>query len=384
MHLINSFSFAGAEKLTLDITKNMDKEIFEIFVCSIGESKDKNELEIRNLFKSHGIQTLSLQKRMGNERLKTMIRLRNLLLEHNIDILHTHCPSPDLYGKIAGLLSNIKVVVSTIHNTEGYSPLIENVLKRITTHYIAISGNVKNYATKKLKLPSLKISVIYNGIDMANLRELIVDRPSKLAQLDIKSPKIVLTCVGRIVQQKGYEFLIRAFNQVLKKVPNVHLIIVGSDQLDPVYAQKIKQMVVEDGLDKNITFAGVRNDVKEILLASDIFVSSSIYEGFALVTIEALATGLPIVATDVGSIRELVEEGVNGYIVEAANDGQLAERIIQVINNMDVMKQTVISMKEAVIRKFSITNTVALYEKLYLDHYYAKKLDMKSEVTLSK
>jgi len=167
LHVINSFSKAGSEKLVLDITSLMNKKKFDIYVCAI--SKGNSTDYFKEEFKKNNIKSFCLKKKQNKQRVKTLVRLVNIVKENNIDYIHTHCKSPDFYGRLAGFLTSTPVY-STIHNTRGYSKNVERFLKFITKRYIAISKKVKTYMIEDLNIPEEKIEIIYNGINLERFK----------------------------------------------------------------------------------------------------------------------------------------------------------------------------------------------------------------------
>ncbi|MCL0062936.1 glycosyltransferase family 4 protein, partial [Peptococcaceae bacterium] len=297
-----------------------------------------------------------------------IFKLAKILTENKVDILHTHCFSPNIY-QLAAYMSRVTVTFSTIHSTAGYSPYWEKVFKHFTTKYIAISEQVKKYAIDDLQIPSDKVELIYNGIDLQRFMKNKIDRENKLAKLRIDADKKIITNTGRVTEAKGQIYLIRAAKIVLKEFPDVHFLIVGDDKADKKTAQKLKDMVRAEGLSDYIAFTGIRQDVPEILAITDIFVFPSLWEGFALAILEAMAAGVPIVATDVGSIREVLIDKENGLIIPPKDAVALTEGIKFMLSNPERAKEMGLKGRKAVEEKFAIENTVRGYEELYLKEF---------------
>lgn len=366
MHVINAYTLGGAEKLVFDIASGMDKAKFDVFICSIGAKGDDIGQAIRQDLQSRGIKTLSLDKAPRKQRWSGVLRLADILRKHKIDIVHTHCPSPDFYGRFAASLNWAAVVVSTIHNTAGYSRLSERILGRFVSKYIAISEAVQKYALDDLQLPAHKVVVIHNGIRMETFQGTLALREEKLAELGISGNKKIIISVGRIAEAKGQFYLIQAAKGILKVFPDTHFVIVGSDQVDKALAQELKRVTMAEGLAEHITFAGVRQDVPELLAISDVFVLPSLWEGFALVSLEAMAAGVPMVATDVGSIREILVNRENGLIVPPKDAEALADGIKFMLADPERARAMGLEGKKSIMQKFTIGSTVRRYEELYL------------------
>lgn len=364
MHIINSYSLAGAEKLVYDIVERMEKTRFKVFICSIGSKNDLIEKRLRVNLHSQGVTTLTVNKVPNKQRVQCILKLVNLIRQNNIDIIHTHCSSPDFYGRIAAFISRVPQVYSTIHSTVGYSSGIEKILSSITSKYVAISRQVEDYALNDIGISKNKLKVIYNGVD-TSFRVGNVRKETKLKELGLSGDRTIITAVGRITEAKGYFYLIQAAKTIVSKFPKVHFLIVGDKESEHELVNDLKKLVIKNNLEKNITFTGVRQDVPEILAITDIFVSSSVWEGLALVSLEAMAAGLPVVATDVGSIREVVNDKINGLIIPPRDIEGLCKSIEFMLKHPDQAWWMGKCGKEVVEANFSIDNTVYGYESLY-------------------
>ncbi|MGN2272022.1 glycosyltransferase [Priestia megaterium] len=367
MHIINSFSLAGAEKLVFDIAKNINIEEYEIFICAIGSSTNKLiEEKIKEELLAIGVTTFCLEKKPESGRIVTLSKLVKIIKQNNIDIVHTHCPSPDMYGRIAAKVSGVKKIYTTIHNTAGYYPLMEKTIGKFTNVYIAISEQVKNYMIENLNISSHKIVVVKNGIDIQKYTQIQIDVDYYKKNLGILPQDVVITTIGRVTEQKGHKYLIKAIKKVKERYTDIKVLVVGDKGLDKNLYEELQHMVLKDNLENNILFLGNRQDIAEILKVSDMFVFPSIHEGFALVTLEAMASATPIIATDVGSIREIVVPDKNGLIVPPKDAQALAEKIIFLMENVDLSKSIATNGKNDVTEQFSIYQTTKKLEELYI------------------
>jgi len=369
MHIINAYALGGAEKLVFDIARRMDKTKFNVFVCSIGAREDDIEQAVRHDLQSQGIKTLSLDKPPHKQRVHTVVKLAKILCDNKIDILHTHCPSPDFYGKLSALIARIPLVFSTIHNTQGYSASVERVLSRLTTKYVAISKTVAQYALQELKIPSQKIEIIYNAIDVRQFTEThnqSIIRKKKRTELGIPENIQMIMTIGRITRQKGHIYLIDAMKEVVKNFPNVCLCIVGDYTCDPDVTNELKRKVKESGLKEKVIWTGVRTDIPELLASADIFVLPSLWEGLPVTLLEAMASRIPVVATAVGSNPEIIRHGENGFLVPPANPSTLAKCILELLKDKKKAQLLAEEGYKTIQERFTIERMVKEYEKLYL------------------
>jgi len=371
MQLINSFRRAGAEMVVFDLATRMDRETFEVFVCSIGRCSDEMEDGIRRELLSKDIVTLSLDKPPRRGRVRAMWKLYRFLSENRIDIVHTHCPSPDFYGKVGAFLARSPVVLSTIHNVQGYTALAERILGHLTSKYVAISGSVKRYAICDLLIPPAKVEVILNGIDLKGFSGIALDREAKLLELGIASTSKIVCTVGRVTEQKGHVHMIEAAQDVLSEFPNAHFLIVGDDHADLQLSSRLKQRVRANDLQDSITFTGVRADVAEILSVIDVFVLPSLWEGLCMALLEAMACAKPVIATRCGGPEEVVANGESGFLVPPGDAGVLGQRVKELLADPEGRRRLGMRAKATVKERFGVERMVREYEHLYLRHIEA-------------
>ncbi|MFJ7937159.1 glycosyltransferase [Peribacillus sp. NPDC096622] len=367
MHIINSFSLAGAEKLVFDIALKIDKQKYEVYVCAIGSSTNKElEKKIKSELEDNSIRIFSIDKKPKNNRISTIFKLTKIIRENQMDIIHTHCPSPDFYGRIAARITRVKRVYTTIHNTAGYSRIFEKAIGKFTKGYIAISEQVKRYMVEDLNISEEKISLVPNGIDVQKYSASSIEIDSYKKSLGLQSKDIVITNIGRVTEQKGQIYLIRSIKKVKEKYSNIKVLIIGNKDLDKSLYNKLQTYVIKEGLEKNVIFLGDRSDIPELLKITDIFVFPSLYEGFSLVTLEVIASSTPIIATDVGSIREIVTHNKNGLIIPPRDSEAISENILTLLDNPLLSKSMATTGNIDLMARFSIDQTTKKLEEIYM------------------
>ncbi|MEM5686833.1 glycosyltransferase [Bacillus cereus] len=205
---------------------------------------------------------------------------------------------------------------------------------------------------------------IPNGIEIDSFRRDITIGKAKRIELGI-SNQFVWLAVGRVESEKDYPNLIMAFNELIKSNGNCVLVIVGEgSKLD-----EIKELAIELGVDEKIKFLGKRSDIKDLMSMSDSFVLSSIYEGLPMVLLEASVCELPLIATDVGGNREVINDGENGYLVSKSNPMELAGKMLQIMN-LGVEERLNMGNKarKYVEEKYRIEKVLDEWEKLYYEN----------------
>lgn len=350
VHIIHTSAIGGAEILLYDLLTRIDRETFSPHLIMI-----YNKQEAPTLYDDLEIPIIKLYRQPKTLGLKMVQQIVTYLKKHQAQIVHTHLFGGDTWGRIAAILANTPIIISTEHSINTNETLIHQVIKKIlvskTNIVIAISEAVKNYSIRVDHIPSQKIKVIYNGIDLQKFQ----------AQKINKSPFPTLISVGRLHNQKGYEYLLKSMTIVKNHFPKVKLQIVGTGEEE----QELKKIAQSENLENNVNFLGFRKDVPRLLAQSHLFVLSSIYEGLGLVILEAMATGIPVVATEVGGIPEIITHKENGILVPSRNPEKLAEAIIKILEDKSLANKMVRKGLETVKNKYDIMFMVKAYENLY-------------------
>ena len=255
-------------------------------------------------------------------------RLRKLLQSLKPDIIHARSRVPAWIAYLANQTLHIPFV-TTVHGFNSVSPY-----SRIMTmgdRVICVSGAIKAYIMQHYGTPEEKITVIPRGIDLErfnpdNVDDAFIKAFSK--QYDLEG-KFVVSTVGRITQLKDLETFIRAVAEVKHTLPNVKALIVGGIRQDKsAYADRLKALVSELGLEEQVVFTGSQSHVAEIYALSDVVVSSSKKpETFGRSVAEAIAMNTPVIATNHGGVLDIVQDGLNGYLIPIGDAEMLAWKI---------------------------------------------------------
>ncbi len=211
------------------------------------------------------------------------------------------------------------------------------------------------------KIYSRHIDVVPNGIDL----EVFEGLPRKEAirqRLRFNNNDKVILFVGTLRPVKGVKYLIQAMNVIAQKEPKTRLMLVGNGE----ERDYLRGLVKELKLERYVTLVGkVPNEkVPEYMVASDVFVLPSLSEGFPLTILEAMASGLPIVASKVGGLPEIVEDGQNGFLVEPRKPGQIAEKVLLLLKNEGLRQRMIVNNRKKV-QQYSSDNTVGRLEAIY-------------------
>jgi glycosyltransferase involved in cell wall biosynthesis len=363
-----------------DIVAGIHGNEYRIDVCC---QKKAGPLEA--LLRRSGVQVYCLDER-GPRDSKAARRLHLLLRSQRYDILHWHSPVAASYPLLAAWLERVPNLICTFHMTPGppapTAVHIKNEVRRLLTASVsqridwiyACSGAVLK-AQKEAGWRGRKSSVIYNGVDVRRLAP-ASDKASAKRTLDISADAPVIGTVGSLCNQKGHSHLIRAFPLIRARLPNARLLIVGSGP-DGEHLYRLAQ---ECGCSDAVTFLGERDDIAACMHAMDVFAFPSIAEGFGLAIAEAMACAIPVVASAVGGIPELVQEDVTGLLVPPGEHVVLADKILQLLTNPQTAVRLGTSARRTVCSQFSIDNMVSQTSQVY--HALLTRRDTKKQVDM--
>lgn len=358
LFVIDSLDIGGAEKLLSSTIKYLNKDNFGIAVIFLTGSGFL-------LKQAHMADIQTFGPVLINERnfLLAIYRILKYIRVFKCDIIHTHLFYSNIYGRIAAWLAGVPVVVSSLHNPDytyeansGIYFKIRKFLDRITGRrindcFIAVSDAVKNDFLTNFGFDN--IITLYNGIELGALES---NRPI----LD-KKGEITILNVGRLHPQKGQDVLIEAFNLLSNAYPNLKLLIAGAGQRE----EYLKNLTAGYGLTNKVEFLGKHSEIKKILNLADIFVLPSLYEGFGIALIEAMAFGIPVVATSVGGVNEIIEDNKDGILVKPGNALEIAQAVKGLIDQPALARKLALNARAKVCEKFDIRFKVKQLEAVY-------------------
>lgn len=252
-----------------------------------------------------------------------VLRFRRVIKEFQPNILVTYLIHADLFGRIFGRLFGIKKIIC---NQRGkllqweFLRIIDRATKFLVTAYVVQTETAKHELMEKLRLPEEKFTVIPNAIDSKEF-EFELDKNRKRAILGLLENDIVITCVSRLRRGKGHEYLFEAFENIHNDHQNTKLLIVGDGEQKQAFLNQTKNYPSKS----DILFLGNRDDVKELLKISDIFILPTLGEGMSNSIMEAMASELPIITTDIPENRELIENRKTGILVPIKDASSLAK-----------------------------------------------------------
>jgi len=315
--------------------------------------------------------------------LRAAVELWRVLRREKPDILHTHNPKPGFYGRIIGRLSGTPVVINTVHGLYASpdSPagkralvyLLEALAARFSDAELVQSSEDLALIKKWRIAPRSRVDLLGNGIDLSKFRPPVEDaeREQIRAGLGLDPNQIAVGAVGRLVAEKGFPELFEAVPQLPE---NYVIFAIGPDDADK--ADALSPTLIEQARAGGVRFLGMRTDIDLIYRALDLFVLPSHREGFPRAAMEAAASGLPVVATDIRGCREVVEADVNGILVPLRNPQRLAEAIERLGSDPELRRKMGAAGIDRARRLFDETVVVARVLATYRDVAVRKGLGL--------
>jgi glycosyltransferase involved in cell wall biosynthesis len=294
-----------------------------------------------------------------------LVRGRRVLLDFRPDLVHSHTFPANMAARLLRVLRAFPKALSTIHNVyEGgwHRGLAYRITDRLALHTTAVSSAVASRCVETGAVARSRCSVITNGIDTALFAKDVRRRDAMRSERKAGSNFIWLAA-GRITAAKNYPNLLRAFAQVHAAIPRSRLWVAGEGS-NPA-EDRVRNLAIEEGLTEQVDWLGLREDMPAVFDGADAFVLSSAWEGMPLVVGEAMAMEKPVVATDVGGVRELV--GETGVIVPPRNPERLAQAMLRVMRaSLGEREAIVKAARQRVCSCFDFEAKVEEWETLYL------------------
>ncbi|MHB8056976.1 MAG: glycosyltransferase [Desulfuromonadaceae bacterium] len=363
MHTVLSLEMGGLEKVVSDAVSGLDKDRYDVEVCCFDTLG-----HFASCLPGQGVNVNLVKRNQARYDAFFPFRLKKLLQEKKTDILHMHSGTFFL-GTQAALLAGIPRMVYTDHGRHLVDPKILLAMDRFCGFFvkkiIAVSNELEKYLVDVVKLPAAKMTTIINGINT----DLFTPGPKSAALLDeLKIPPAhrIIGTVGRLVEVKDQVSMIKAFAKVLEEISDITLLFIGEGPLLPVLQQTARDCNVAE----NVVFAGKRSDISRLMNLIDIFMLTSLSEGTSISLLEAMASGVTPIVTDVGGNPSIVQHGVNGILVSPKDVPGIASAIVSLLNHDGLRYRYSHNAMKTVRENYSLKSMIDKYSALY-DELYA-------------
>ena len=363
LYLSHAFMVGGAEEMVLNLVRHLPPR-YEPMVACIHEAGPIGE-EIRRT----GVPFTVLGLTPGVSRPFDVLRLRDALNTLAPTIVHTFLLTGSLYGRFAAMMSGVPIVIGTEVNIyENKKPLharIERWLMKGTDAVVASAESVKQHYVAQVGADPGAVEVIYNAVDWAQLQAAMPrDEFRKSVGVPVDAP--LAGIIARLTEQKAHRVLFESMTR--PELSALHLIVVGDGEL----RNDLRSRADALGIAGRVHFLGARRDLGNILGAIDIFAMPSYWEGLPLSMVLAMGAGLPVVASKVAGIPEVVKDRVSGLLVEPGNSEQLARALGALVQDPALRTRLGDEARAFVTPRFGVDGYVASITALY-DRLLASK-----------
>jgi sugar transferase (PEP-CTERM/EpsH1 system associated) len=362
LHVLDSLGVGGMERVVIDVVNGLDLAVFEQTVCCISRKGEAAR------FLRDNAGCVNLGKGSDADHLMPL-KIASVIRAERPDIIHTQSWS-GIDAAIAKLMTRGARLVHSEHGRNlPYlygEPLKRKVARRCLYHLadavFAISHEVRGYYCRETGFPIDRVRVIPNGIDLRRIDR--ADRRGVREELGIADDDFVIGSIARLDKTKNTMTLARAFVKLQKSGQNLRLkmLLVG----DGDKKVEIESYLVEQGMRDAVIFTGISHDVPRLLGAMNLFALSSLSEGMPITVLEAMSASLPVIATNVGALPELVEDGVTGFLIDPKDDQELAERIARFYDNREMARSFGAAGRRKVEREYGLDRMLDQYRDLYL------------------
>jgi glycosyltransferase involved in cell wall biosynthesis len=352
----------GGERLAIQIATRLDPERFESVLCATRspEPVDPSMPVARQMVEDASIRYVCLGRRAG-WRLDDWVPLYRLLRRERFDVVHAHKFGSNVWGTLVGRLARVPVIVAHEHtwSFEGQPVrrfLDRELIGRGSTAFVAVSEEDRRRMVEIERVSPEKLLFVPNGIEPRNPRGSDVR-----AELGIPVDAPLIGAVGVLRPQKALDVLVRAVAPLVREQADLRVVIVGEGP----ERRALTELIAGEGVADRVLLTGFRDDIPDVLRALDVAVSSSAFEGSPLAMMEFMEAARPIVATSVGGVPDLIDDGVHGRLVRAGDVEGLRDALREMLTDREAARRMGERAQERRRREFDLEVVVRRFETLY-------------------
>ncbi len=365
LYLITTCEGAGAQEYLYSFLKELKKSgDYELSLACNSEGPYYNKFfEVFDTI--YKIKELKREFALFSD-LAAVIKIYKIIKNNRFDLIHIQTSKASFLGTIASKFAKNKNIVYSAHGYNSAHATMNLLsdkfylyLKRIivkNSSFIAVaSQTVKNFIIKNTKAYNKKIEVIYAGV---NFEDFSYARRNSRTN---KDDRCIIGSCGRLVEVKGHEFLIRSAKLVIEQYDNVNFVIYGEGHLK----NYLNKLILELKIEENCIIKSFTENLSEEMINFDIYVQPSMADSFPLAPCDAMAMGIPVIATKVGGFPEMVIDEENGYLIDFNDYNGLREKLLYLINNPDKRKEFGINAYEYAVKNFNWSAVAKKYDEIY-------------------
>ncbi|MCX7927448.1 MAG: glycosyltransferase family 4 protein [Candidatus Omnitrophica bacterium] len=378
--VITRMDWAGSADIFRILASNLSLRQYQI-TCIIGKTNYPTE-KTKRFLESYKNKIIFLPQLVRDIRplydIIALIRLWCIFRKNRFDIVHTHTAKAGVLGRLAAFLAGVRIIVHTPHghNFYGYYNrficwliiLVEKIFAFFTTKLVVLTELEKHDYLRWAIFPKEKIVVVPTVVEINKQNSDESARQKARDFLGLTSNQLVVGFVGRFEPIKGLTYLLEAAKRILTERKDVVFILIGDGSLRENLRQEVRRIKLEN----NIRFFGWREDAQELMAAFDVLVLPSLNEAVGLVLLEAQAQAVPVIATKVGGIPEVVKDRQSGILVSPKDSRALSEAIEELLDSEQKRRRYGEYGKVFIKNKFGKENFIMNMEKVYSDVYFAK------------
>jgi glycosyltransferase involved in cell wall biosynthesis len=337
--------YGGAPVVVKNITDNYESEQVEAYVCAL-----------RTNPKAIPLETKQFNLRYGRYNPCSILAIAKLCRQYDIDIVHAHLQKSIVSSLLASFFCSSRIIIHE-HGAifRGGTGFIYRFLLKIlgwrAARAIAVSQATKAALQRVTGLSDEQVGVVYNAVDFARFERLDYDREESRRALGISDDKTVVGFVGRLDRCKGADLLLDGAAKLLKGSDDYHFVVVG----DGAERERLVAQSRKLGLESNVTFTGLLTNPAEVISAFDIAVVPSRREAFGITAVEFMRMGVPVIASGVGGLPELVRNGETGILLESLSAEQIADAVSKLAGD-DLLREKLTSNAQTFSRQFDVAN----------------------------
>ena len=356
--LTTHLNIGGVTSYTINLARALKNKGITVYIGSAGG-------ELLEKVNRSGIKHIGLNVKTKFEfnpkLILSLVKLRSFIIKNNIDIVHSQTRVTQVLGVAAAKLTGVSFV-STCHGFFKKSRLGRKMFGAWGNFAIAISDAVRGHLINDLGLKKENVYLIYNGVDANSFSpEGVGDELGAFKYNLGLDTSPVIGSVSRLSPVKGLNYLLLAMKDILKELPEAKLLLVGEGPSK----RHLMELARKLGIEKNVFFASSTTDTRRFLDIIDVFVFYSLEEGLGLSLLEAMACGKPCVASNVGGVSSIIEDGVTGILVPPKDTHTLKSAIIKVLKNAPLKERLALNGKKVIKNKFSLDNMVVEVINVY-------------------
>lgn len=357
---ITDLDVGGAERALVDLATRLDRSRFEPIVYCLGPRPGDDAASCVGALEAASVEIEFLGARAFWQVLPIARRLERLFASRPPKLVQTFLFHANLVGRIAARRAGVPRVVSGIRVAEPrrWHLWADRLTAKGVDRFVCVSQSVARYSEGRGGLPAEKLVVIPNGIDADRYP---ATSAASASSLKIPNGRCLITCAGRLEPQKGVGWLIETAPGWLDRLPDCDLLIVGKGP----QREKLQRLCRSKGISDRVHFVGWRADVPEILAASRLLVLPSRWEGMPNVLLQAMASGLPVLASDVEGVRELLGAEADRQTVEPGDSAAFGQKLVRLASESRLAAELGEANRQRAREEFSVGRMVASYQSLW-------------------